>query len=129
VLRRDITLYENLGRRLAKEPKEAERAYTSIVEVLPAESESHALLAEVRQKQGRWTDAIGQWEHVARIRELEPTGLLKLAAAQVHEGQWDQAAQSVGKLKARTWPARFNNVGAEVRKLEEQIKLRKGETE
>ena len=58
LLRRDIALYEQLGRRLGKEPKEAERAYTSIVEVLPAESESHALLAEVRQKQGRWPEAI-----------------------------------------------------------------------
>jgi hypothetical protein len=127
LLRRDIALYEQLGHRLGKEPKEAERAYTSIVEVLPAESESHALLAEVRQKQGRWPEAIVQWEHVARIRELEPTGLLKLAEAQIHEGQWDRVAQTVRKLKARTWPARFNTVGADVRKLEEQVKLRKGD--
>jgi predicted Zn-dependent protease len=120
--RRDLGLYRELGRRLADQPKEAERAFTSIVEVQPSESESHALLAEVRQEQGRWPEAIAQWEHVARIRELEPTGLLKLAAAQVHERQWDPAAQTLGKLKAKTWPARFGDVPGEVRKLEEQIK-------
>jgi Flp pilus assembly protein TadD len=125
VMRRDIKLYEDLGQRLGQQPKEAERAFTSIVEVQPSESESHALLAEVRQQQGRWGEAIVQWQHVARIRALEPTGLLKLGAAQVHEGRWDDAAKTVGKVKARTWPARFANVESEVRKLEEQIKARK----
>jgi hypothetical protein len=122
VLRLDIALYQDLGNRLADQPKEAERAYTSIVEALPSESEGHAMLAEVRQRQGRWPDAITQWEQVARIRALEPTGLLKLAAAQVHEKRWDAAARSVEKLKARAWPARFGDVGGEVRKLEAQIK-------
>jgi predicted Zn-dependent protease len=125
VLRRDIGLYKDLGARLRDQPKEAERAYTSIVEVLPSESESHALLAEVRQEQGRWGEAISQWEQVARIRALEPTGLLKLAQAQIHEKIWDGAAQTVVKLKARTWPARFGDVGGELRKLEDQIKTRK----
>ena len=57
-------------------PRDAERAYTSIVEMQASESESHALLAEIRQKQNRWPEAIEQWEQVARIRSLEPTGLL-----------------------------------------------------
>ncbi len=133
VLRRDIALYQQLGDRLAGQPpgvwgrlapnaaQAAERAYTSIVEALPSESESHAMLAEVRQNQGRWPEAITQWEQVARIRALEPTGLLKLAAAQVHERRWDEAAQSVARLKVRAWPARFGDVGGEVRKLEAQI--------
>jgi hypothetical protein len=119
---RDIALYRDLGGRLKGQPKEAERAFTSIVEVQPSESESHALLAEVRQQQDRWPEAIAQWEQVARIRELEPTGLLKLAAAQVHEGQWDRAAQTVDRLKARTWPARFGDVRNEVRRLEDSIR-------
>jgi hypothetical protein len=133
VLRRDIALYKQLGDRLAGQPpgvwgrfapnaaQAAERAYTSIVEALPSESESHAMLAEVRQNQGRWPEAITQWEQVARIRALEPTGLLKLAAAQVHERRWDEAALSVARLKVRAWPARFGDVGGEVRKLEAQI--------
>ncbi|MGD0384415.1 MAG: hypothetical protein ABSA77_12915, partial [Thermoguttaceae bacterium] len=84
--RRDIKLYQDLGKRyesLGKD-KETQRAYTSIVEVLPNESESHALLAEIRQGQNRWPEAAESWRQVAKIRSLEPTGLLKLAGAQIH---------------------------------------------
>jgi len=122
--RRDIKRYEALGQRLEglDRPAEAERAYTSIVEVLPNESEGHALLAEIRQKQNRWTDAIGHWEQVAQIRALEPTGLLGLATAQLHEKQIDQAAATVGKLKARSWPPHFSDAPQRIAQLERQVK-------
>ena len=119
--RRDIKLYQDLGRRLADQPKEAERAFTSIVEVIPHESEGHALLAEVRSQQNRWPEAATQWRQVARIRALEPTGLLKLADAQVHLRQWEQADQTLSKVRARKWPPRFNDVPRQVRELEERI--------
>jgi Flp pilus assembly protein TadD len=121
--RRDLKLYEDLGQRYAAtgQQQEAERAYTSIVEVQPTESESHALLAEVRQKQDRWRDAIEHWQQVARLRALEPTGLLKLAAAQIHEKQWDQAEETLRKLDSRTWPPRFGEVRHQVRTLQEQL--------
>ena len=61
------------------------------------------------------------WKQVARLRSLEPTGLLKLAAAQIHEKQWDQARESLRKLDVRTWPQRFGDVHREVRKLEERL--------
>jgi predicted Zn-dependent protease len=119
--RRDIKLYQDLGKRLGDQPKEAERAYTSIVEVTPSESEGHALLAEVRQEQNRWPEAVTQWKQVARIRALEPTGLLKLAAAQIHLRQWDEASQTLRKVGTRSWPQRFGDVRAQVRQLEGQI--------
>jgi Tfp pilus assembly protein PilF len=121
--RRDVKLYQELGRRYetSGRPREAERAYTSIVEVLPTESESHALLAEVREKQDRWPDAVAHWEQVARIRALEPTGLLKLAAAQIHQKQWDRAEETLRRLDTRTWPARFGDVPYQVRTLLGQI--------
>jgi len=121
--RRDIKLYEDLGRRLSElgQPQETERAYTSIVEMLQSESESHTLLAEIRQKQNRWAEAIVQWEQVSRIRALEPTGLLQLAAAQIHDKQWERAAETVGKLRSRTWPSRFGDVPGQIRHLEQQI--------
>jgi predicted Zn-dependent protease len=121
--RRDIKLYQEMGKRLETlgRPKEVERAYTSVVEMTPNESEGHALLAEIREKENRWPDAIAEWEQVARIRALEPTGLLKLAAAQVHERQWDQAEETVKKLRSRGWPARFGNVDQQVRELEQRI--------
>jgi predicted Zn-dependent protease len=121
--RRDLKRYQDLGRRLEglDQKPEAERAYTSIIAVLPNESESHALLAEIRQQQDRWAEAITHWDHVARIRALEPTGLLKLAAAQVHERQWDQAAQTLRQVTSRSWPPRFGDVGQQVLALEKDI--------
>jgi len=121
--RRDIALYQDLGRRYdeLKDGKQAERAYTSIVEMLPNESEGHAALAEVRQKQNRWDDAILHWQQVARIRALEPTGLLKLAEAQVHQKQWDAAADTLRKLESKSWPTRFGDLGPQIRQLWQQI--------
>ena len=100
---------------------EAERAATSIIESAPNESESHTALAELRQKQNRWAEAIPHWERVAELRRLEPTGLLKLTEAQLHEKQWDEARQSIGKLQKTEWPSRFNNVVEETRRLQEQL--------
>jgi tetratricopeptide (TPR) repeat protein len=121
--RRDIKLYQEMGKRLEAlgRPAEVERAYTSIVELLPNESEGHALLAEIRQGQNRWADAIAHWEQVSRIRALEPTGLLRLATAQIHERQWEQAEQTVKRLRSRSWPVRFGNVEQQIRELEQQI--------
>jgi Flp pilus assembly protein TadD len=119
----DVKLYQELGKRyaLVGQSAEAERAVTSIVEVLPTEAESHALLAEVREKQNRWADAIQHWERVAQLRELEPTGLLKLAAAQIHEQRWDDAERSLRRLNARSWPPRFRDVHTETRTLEVRL--------
>jgi tetratricopeptide (TPR) repeat protein len=108
---RDIRLYEDLGKRLEKlgQAAEVERAYTSIVEVLPAESESHQLLAEIRQRQDRWAEAAEQWRQVARIRSLEPTGLLGLTEALIHQRQFAEAGKVLAQLKQKNWPARFEN--------------------
>ena len=57
--RRDIDLWVKLSERLEKleQPAEAERARTSLVEMLPTETEGHAKLAEIRQSQERWDEA------------------------------------------------------------------------
>lgn len=124
--RRDIKLYDQLGRRYAAldRPVEAERAYTSVVEVLPNESEGHALLAAVREKQNRWADAIAHWQRVAEIRALEPTGLLKLAGAQIEDKSWDAAAGTLRKLRSQSWPPRFNDVQQQARELEKKLEAR-----
>jgi predicted Zn-dependent protease len=121
--RRDLKIYEDLGRRYdaLSQPAEAERAYTSIVEMQPTEAESHSLLAEIREKQNRWPEAIEQWEQAARLRALEPTGLLKLAAAQIHEKRWDNAKETLRKLETQNWPARFGDVRGQVRTLERKV--------
>lgn len=124
--RRDIELYKDLGHRFERqgEPQQAERAFTSIVEMLPNESEGHAALAELRQEQNRWPAAIEHWKQVARIRALEPTGLLELAAAQIHEKQWDAADATLRKLEARSWPSRFNDAENKIRRMRQQVQAR-----
>ena len=57
---------------------------------------------------------------------LEPTGLLKLASAQIHERQWDQADTTLRKLSTQSWPVRFGNVANEVRVLQRQIDNERG---
>jgi Flp pilus assembly protein TadD len=124
--RRDIKLYAQLGQRFAAlgRQAEAERAYTSAVEMLPNESESHALLADVREKQSRWPEAAAHWERVAAIRSLEPTGLLRLAAAQIECNDWDAAAKTLRTLRTQTWPPRFGDVSQQARELEKKLEDR-----
>lgn len=117
----DLPLYQQLASRLQDNEAEAERAATSMVESAPNEAESHAALAELRQSQNRWDEAIPQWQQVASLRKLEPTGLLKLTEAQLHEKQWDAARESIQKLNATAWPARFNLVPIQIRQLEERL--------
>jgi tetratricopeptide (TPR) repeat protein len=124
--RRNIRHYEDVGNRLKAlgRPDEAERAYTSLVEMLPSESEGHALLAEIRQHQNRWAEAIAQWEQVARLRALEPTGLVKLAEAQIHERRWADAQETVRKLASRPWPPRFGDVDNQIQELQDRVRAR-----
>ena len=117
----DLALYQQLFERMKNDEAEAERAATSIIESAPNEAESHAALAEIRQTQNRWSEAIPHWQQVAQLRRLEPTGLLKLAAAQIHEKQWGNAKQSLEKLQRTAWPSRFNTVEQETRQLSDQI--------
>jgi tetratricopeptide (TPR) repeat protein len=121
--RRDMKLFVQLGTRLAdlQRKADAERAFTSTVEMLPNESESHTMLAEIYEKENRYPEAIDQWERVVQIRLLEPTGLLKLAAAQIHEKQWMNAKETLRKLRSQSWPARFNDVQQQSRDLERQL--------
>ena len=119
--RHDLALFTQLAERLKGNEAEAERAATSIIEAAPNEAENHAAMAELRQQQNRWDEAIPHWEQVAELRRLEPTGLLKLATAQVHQKQWEAARATINKLNKTEWPSRFNNVQNETRQLQERL--------
>ncbi len=119
--RNDLALYQQLAERMKDNEAESERAATSIVEASPNEAENHAALAELRQQQGRWSEAIPEWQQVAELRKLEPNGLLKLAAAQLHEKQWNDARATISKLRKTEWPARFTDVQQQASQLENQI--------
>jgi hypothetical protein len=92
-----------------------------LVEAGPQEAGHQSALAERRQAQGRWTEAIDHWRHVVRLRTKEPDGLLKLAAAQVHERRWVDAEETVRKLNATAWPARFGDLPGQILHLQQQI--------
>lgn len=140
--RRDIDLYKELGDQFSAgrpagqvdandpfashdgpspDPAAAERAYTSLVEVLPNEAESHVLLAEIRQRQGRWQEAVAHWRRVSQLRVLEPTGLLGLTEALIHQARWSDARESLQQLRSTSWPIRFSNIDSKIRQLERQI--------
>jgi predicted Zn-dependent protease len=75
----NLALYTDLGRRLGQDGDKvgSERAYTTMVEVKPNEAESHRLLAQLREKQRRYPDAVVQWQQVVRVRSKEPDGWLR----------------------------------------------------
>ncbi len=123
LLPRELDLYRSLGEKFKslEQPLNAERAWTSMIEMQANESESHQALAQLRQEQNRWPEAIDQWQRVAVLRELEPTGLLGLAGAQIHERRLDAAKDTLKKLRSTSWPARFNTVEADIQRLEQQL--------
>ena len=123
--RHNLELYKRLAETLKDDKVESERALTSIVEAAPLEAEHHQALAELREAGNRWTEAISGWKHVARLRSLEPTGLINLAEAQIHEKQWTEAQTTLDTLNRTKWPSRFNNVTDQVRKLEQRISKQK----
>lgn len=119
--RHNLALYKKLVERLANQDELAERAATTIVEADPNEAENRQALAEVRQTQNRWSEAIAQWKQVAGMRSLEPTGLFHLAEAQIHEKQFDEAQKTLDKLTRTEWPIRFRNLHQKIGTLQEKI--------
>ena len=120
--RHNLALSKKLAKRFKNDEAMAERAATSIVEAAPLEAENHQAIAELRQDQDRWDEAIEHWKLVASLREREPNGLLELAKAQIHEKRWQDAKTTVKKLQQHEWPERFNNVESETRKLQKKIR-------
>lgn len=119
--RHNLKLYKRLAEKLSSNAIESERAATSIVEAAPSEAEHHQAFAEFREAAGRWAEAIPHWQHVARLRALEPTGLINLAEAQIHEKQWTNAQSTLAKLQKTEWPSRFSNVANQVKTMQKQI--------
>ncbi|WP_162275850.1 VIT domain-containing protein [Roseimaritima ulvae] len=120
--RHTLEHYQRLVQRLEDDTAMAERAITTIVEAAPLEGEHHQAIAEIRQRQNRWDEAIVHWKRVAELRRLEPTGLLKLAKAQIHQGHAAAARQTLTELSRTEWPARFSDVEQQVQRMREELK-------
>jgi len=115
----DFLLFKELGDRLQKleRPAEAERAYTSLAEYSANESEGRALLAEVREKQQRFDEAVGEWRQVIRVRTKEPDGYLGLGRALIAAGLAADAREVLDGVLSQTWPPRFGNPHREAKEL------------
>jgi len=120
--RHDLKLYEQLAERLKKDEALSERALTNIIEAAPNEAENHQALAKIREKQQRWDEAIQHWQEVSELRRLEPTGLLGLAAAQIHSKNLEAARKTIDQLRKTEWPTRFNEVMRGLSDMERTIK-------
>jgi len=119
--RHQLDLHRRLAERLSSDPELSERAATSIVEAAPQESEHHAALAELRQAQNRWSEAIDHWKHATRLRSLEPGPLVKLAEAELHEQRWSDAGSTIRKLETQVWPAHLGDVAAQIKALRARL--------
>jgi tetratricopeptide (TPR) repeat protein len=119
--------WKELGDRLSKlnEAAQAERAYTSLIEVLPNDADSEMALAQVREGQNRWEEAIGHWKLARDYRSEDPSGLLGLAKAYLHQKQWPNAQATIDQLRkpAKPWHQRFEslNVKGQVEELTKRM--------
>ena len=125
---REVKLYTQLGDRLGEQslaaqyPGGKERALTSMIEMLPTETEGHTQLAKIRQEQDRWDDAIIHWQRVAEIRSKEPEGLLNLCRAYLHQRQRSEAQSAFKQLRRTAWPSRFDKtLKNELPKLQSEL--------
>ncbi|MBL8817930.1 MAG: hypothetical protein JNL58_18035 [Planctomyces sp.] len=117
----ELTLYSQLADRLKDDPSQSERAATSIIESSPNEAESHQAYAERLQTLDRWPETIPHWKQVAQYRKLEPTGLLRLAEAQIHVKRFADAQITLKSLRTISWPSRFTDIDNQIRNLESQL--------
>ena len=117
---RQTQIWKELGERFTKqkEVNQAERAFTSMIEVLPNDADSEMALAQVRESQNRWEEAIGHWKLTRDYRAEDPSGLLGLARAYVHEKRWPESKATLELLKhpAKPWHQRFDSL-----KIKEQV--------
>ena len=125
--RHNLEMYKRLAEKLSDDESESERAATSIVEAAPLEAAHQTALAELRERQGRWDEAILHWHHVADLRALEPTGLIQLAEAQIQDRQFDGVEESLDKLRRTEWPSRFGDTNQVVRRLEDELRKSRNE--
>ncbi|MAG93686.1 MAG: hypothetical protein CMJ48_08050, partial [Planctomycetaceae bacterium] len=107
--RHTLSHYVDLEQRLRDDDDQAERAATAVVEAAPTEAEHHEKLAIIRGRKKQYTAAVLHWQQVARLRSLEPNGLINLAKAQMLADQPKAAQKTIDRLQKAEWPSRFES--------------------
>ena len=120
--RHNLELYKQLALRLKDDEVQAERAATSMVEAAPNDANHHAALAEWREQQNRWDEALQHWQQFIKQRRLDPTGLVRLAKVQLKLNQTPAARETLKQLESTTWPPRYNTIPEDIRQLKEKLR-------
>ena len=107
--RHNLGLYSQLEEKLRDNEELAERAATAVVEASPNEAEHHEALAKIRDRQKQYDKAILHWQQVAKLRSLEPNGLINLAKSQLLGDEAAEAQKTMEKVQKTEWPSRFDN--------------------
>ncbi|MCY2963434.1 MAG: hypothetical protein NT069_07235 [Planctomycetota bacterium] len=122
--RRNYGVYADLGSRYDRlgDAAAAERARTSVLDLLPNDAEGHQNLAQIREGQNRFQDALTEWREVLRLRPMDPNGLFGVIRNQISANDREGAKESLQILKKTNWAQRFREpVQQQVRELEEKI--------
>lgn len=95
--------YLDLGQRFAllEQEDEALRAWTTTVEMMPEEGESHRVLAELWESRQEWWLAEAQWRRVVTLLPEEVTGYLGLARVLQQLGRTREAGDVLQQMKSR----------------------------
>ncbi len=121
---KNLPAYADLASRFArrKDPEDAERARTSLVEAMPSEPDGYRSLAGIREKNGRWALAVEAREGVVRVRPNEPDGWFSLANAQVKSGDVAGAKAPLKHLLHTTWENDIRDSHAEAARRLAELK-------
>jgi predicted Zn-dependent protease len=97
--------YADLADRYEKQSDDlnAERARTTTVELRPNEPNPHVQLAEIREKQERWTEAIIHWERAAAMGTEDPHPILRIGRIYVETEQWDEFIETMERIRVGDW--------------------------
>ena len=113
--------YRQLVEGLSDDPAMSERAITTIIEAAPNEAEHHQAVAELRDKTRDFEQAISHWKQVAKLRKLEPTGLLGLAKSQIAAKKFEDAKSTLKQVQDTQWDQRFSSANSEAENLKRSI--------
>ena len=103
--------------------KSAPSAWTStgqwgtLCEASANESEGRAVLAQVREGQGRFPEAIEEWRQVIGVRSREPGGYVGLGRALLGAGRPAEAREALKNVLRESWHPRFGDVHGEAKRL------------
>lgn len=101
---------------------EAERAWTTAVEMMTDDTAGYVALAGVRERQKQFTDALALWRRVDALRPKQPEGLLGIANMQISLRKGAEAQETIDRLKSTDWKLRPADFDERLKSLQERVR-------